>query len=79
MSISSNSKLKAAFTWAGHTTPAVALVLATHPPQFFAFGEGHLQPAVAACDGAFDRDFAGHLPSYYSDCSRRGFGHARME
>ena len=25
MSISSNSKLKAAFTWAGHTTPAVAL------------------------------------------------------
>ena len=38
------------------------IVLASHPPQFLAFGEGHPQPAVAARDGAFDRDFSGHSP-----------------
>ena len=63
MSISSNSKLKAAFTWAGHTRPAVALMLPSHPPEFLALGEGHLQPAVAAGYGAFDLDLSGHFPN----------------
>ena len=35
-----------------------SVVLASLPPQFFAFDEGHLDPAVAAGNGAFDRDFA---------------------
>ena len=38
-------------------------VLATHPPQFLAFGEGHLRAAVAAGNGAFDRDFRRHFPN----------------
>lgn len=36
-------------------------VLATRPPQLFAFGEGNLQPAEAAGNGAFDRNFSGHF------------------
>ena len=36
-------------------------VLPSHPPQFLAFGEGHLPLVVAASDGAFDRDFSGHF------------------
>ena len=38
------------------------VVLPSHPPQFLAFGERHLYPAVAAGNGAFDRDFSGHFP-----------------
>ena len=33
------------------------------PPQFLAFGEGHLPLVVAASDGAFDRHFSGHFPN----------------
>ncbi len=33
------------------------VVLPSHPPQLLAFGEGQLQPAVAARDGAFDGIF----------------------
>ena len=39
------------------------VVIPSHPPQFLAFGEGHLGPAVAAGDSAFDRDFSGHFPN----------------
>ena len=38
------------------------IVLASHPPQFLAFGESHLDPAVAAGNGAFDRDFFWAFP-----------------
>ena len=37
------------------------VVLASHPPQFLAFGEGHLQSAVAARNGAFDLNLSGHF------------------
>ena len=40
-----------------------SVVLASLLPQSFAFGEGHLDPAVAAGNGAFDRDFSGHFPN----------------
>ena len=72
MSISSNSKLKAAFTWAGAYDARRGVVLPSHSPQFLAFGEGHLEPAVAADDGAFDWDFSGHSPQFYNGSSRRG-------
>ena len=39
------------------------IVLASHPPQFLAFGEGHLQATMAASNGAFDLDLSGHLPN----------------
>ena len=74
MSMSSNSKLKAAFTWAGQTRPAVALFSASHSPQFLAFGEGHLPLVVAGSDGAFDRHFSGHFPNITT--TARGVGHA---
>ena len=41
-----------------------SVVLPSHPPQFLAFGEGHLDPALAAGNGAFDRDFSGHFPNF---------------
>ena len=63
MSISSNSKLKAAFTLAGQARPAAALFSPSHPPQFLALGEGHLPLEVAAGYGAFDRHFSGHCPN----------------
>ena len=77
MSISSNSKLKAALTWAGQTMPAVALFSPPTPPQFLAFGEGHLDPAVAAGNGAFDRDFSGHFPNITTADQGGGSEHAR--
>ena len=52
------------------------VVLPSHPPQFLAFGEGHPQPAVAARDGAFGRDFSGHSPNF-TTTARGGGGHAR--
>ena len=52
------------------------VVLASHLPQFLAFGEGHLQPAVAAGNGAFGRDFSGHFPNF-TTTARGGGGHAR--
>ena len=52
------------------------VVLPSHPPQFLAFGEGHPQPAVAAFDGAFGRDFSGHSPNF-TTTARGGGGHAR--
>ena len=55
MSISSNSKLKAACT----------------------FSEGHLEPTVAASNGAFDRDFSGHLPNITTTAQEGGFWQAR--
>ena len=54
-----------------------SVVLASLPPQFFAFDEGHLDPAVAAGNGAFDRDFARHSPNITRTAQGRGFGHAR--
>ena len=51
MSISSNSKLKTAFTSAEQTMPAVALFSRPTRLSLFAFGEGHLDPAVAAGNG----------------------------
>ena len=39
------------------------VVLPSHSPQFLAFGEGHLQPSVAAGNGAFDLDLSGHFPN----------------
>ena len=51
------------------------VVLLAHPPQFLAFGEGHLQPAVAAGNGAFGRDFSGH--SRNSTTIARGGGSGR--
>ena len=53
-----------------------SVVLPSHPPQFLAFGEGHLDPAVAAGNGAFDRDFSGHLPNITTKSQGGGFGHA---
>ena len=61
MSISSNSKLKA-LHMGGANDSSRSIVLASHPPKFLAFGEGHLQPAVAAGNGAFDRTFLGISP-----------------
>ena len=52
------------------------VVLPSHSPQFLAFGEGHLQPAVAAGNGAFERDFSGHFPNI-TTTARGGVGHAR--
>ena len=49
-------------------------VLASHSPQFLAFGEGHLQPAVAAGNGAFDRDSSGHFPNITTTARGRGSG-----
>ena len=46
------------------------VILASHPPQFLALGEGHLPLVVAASDGAFDRYFSGHFPQFYNDSSR---------
>ena len=39
------------------------IVLASHPPQFLAFGEGHFLPAMTAGNGAFDLDLSGHFPN----------------
>ena len=39
------------------------VVLPSHLPQLLALGEGHLRAAVAADDGAFDRDSSWHLPN----------------
>ena len=39
-------------SWANDARCSV--VLTSRPPQFLAFGEGHLDPAVAAGNGAFD-------------------------
>ena len=50
------------------------VVLPSHPPQLLAFGEGHLQPAVAARDGAFDRDFSGHFPNITTTAQGGGSG-----
>ena len=50
------------------------VVLPSHPPQFLAFGEGHLDPAVAAGNGAFDRDFSGHFPNIATTARGRGTG-----
>ena len=49
-------------------------VLASHPPQFLAFGERHLQPEVAAGNGAFDRDSSGHFPNITTTARGRGSG-----
>ena len=40
-----------------------SVVLPSHPPQFIAFSECHLQPAVATGNGAFDRYFSRHFPN----------------
>ena len=53
------------------------VVLASHPPQLFAFGEGHLDPAVAAGNGAFDGDFSGHFPNITTTAQGRGFSGMR--
>ena len=50
------------------------VVLASLLPQSFAFGEGHLDPAVAAGNGAFDRDFAGHFPNTTTTAQGVGLG-----
>ena len=50
------------------------VVLASLPPQSFAFGEGHLDPAVAAGNGAFDRDFSGHFPILQRQLKEGGSG-----
>ena len=50
------------------------VVLATHPPQFFAFGEGHLEPPVAAGNSAFDRYSSGHFPNITTTAQGRGSG-----
>ena len=39
------------------------VVLPSHPPQFFALGEGQLQPPMAAGNGAFDLELSGHFPN----------------
>ena len=57
--------------------PSCSVVLASHPPQFLAFGEGHLQPAVAAGNGAFDRYFSGHFPNIPTTDQGGGFAYAR--
>ena len=49
-------------------------VLPSHPPEFLAFGEGHPLPVVAARDGAFDRDFAGHSPNITATDQVGGLG-----
>ena len=46
------------------------VMLPSLPPQVFALGKGHLEPAVAAGDGAFDRDFAGHSPNITTPAMR---------
>ena len=53
-----------------------SVVLPPLLPQSFAFGEGHLDPAVAAGNGAFDRDFAGHSPNIKTTALGGGFGRA---
>ena len=75
MSISSNSKLKAAFTWGRAYDARRGAVLASHPPQFLSSGEGHLQPAVATGNGAFDRDSSGHFPNITTADQGGDFGH----
>ena len=50
------------------------VVLPSHPPQFLAFGERHLDPAVAAENGAFDRDFSGHFPNFTTTARGRESG-----
>ena len=52
------------------------VVFPSHPPQFLALGEGHLDPAVAAGNGAFDRDFSGHFPNVTTTAQGGGSGHA---
>ena len=54
-----------------------SVVLASDAPQFLAFGEGHLEPAVAAGNGAFERDFAGHFPDITTADQGRCSGHVR--
>ena len=51
-------------------------VLASHPPQFLAFSEGHLQPAVTTGNGAFDRDSCRHFPNITTANQGGDFGHA---
>ena len=51
-----------------------SVVLASHPPHFFAFGKGHLDPAVAVGNGAFDRDFSRHFPNITTTAQGGGFG-----
>ena len=50
------------------------VVLATYPPQLFAFGEGHLEPPVAAGNGAFDRYSSGHFPNITTTAQGEGSG-----
>ena len=63
MSISSNFEVEGGLHVGGAYDASRGVVLSSHPPEFLAFTEGHLQPAVAASDGAFDRDFSGHFPN----------------
>ena len=53
------------------------VVLPSHTPQFLAFGEGQLDPAVAAGNGAFGRDFGRHSPNITTTAQGGGFGQAR--
>ena len=57
----------------GADEASCSVVLASLLPQSFAFGEGHLDPAVAAGNGAFDRDFAGHSPDITTTAQGMGF------
>ena len=50
------------------------VVLPSHPPQFLAFGQSHLDPAVAAGNGAFERDSSGHFPNITTTARGRGPG-----
>ena len=52
------------------------VVLASLLPQSLALGEGHVDPAVAAGNGAFDRDFSGHPPNIATTAPGGGSGHA---
>ena len=54
-----------------------SIVIEAHLPQFLAFGEGNLDPAVAAGNGAFDRDFSGHSPNITTTAQGGGFRHVR--
>ena len=74
MSISSNSKFEGGLHVGGADEARCSVVLASLLPQSFAFGEGHLDPAVAAGNGAFDRDFSGHFPNITTTAQGRGFG-----
>ncbi len=39
------------------------VVLASHPPQFLALGEGHFLPEMTTGNGAFDLELSGHFPN----------------